>query len=240
MSQLGQKGYLLATASGVAAAAAAATAAQAAPPVPYTWTGFYVGLNAGANWQTWHGSANYTYEGTNYPFYNASDTSVGFIGGGQIGYNWQSGNYVFGVEADISGLTGGSSVDISSGKSASSSIKWLSTVRGRVGTLIDPQDLIYVTGGVAFAEVKTSYHPPAFYGNFAKSQTSTRTGWTAGLGAEHMLSDPHWTVGVEFLYVDFGNHSFTPTNTGYYPEYTKTSHFSNNVAIARLKLNYKW
>src|SRR3974390_1275525 len=109
--------YLLATASGIAAAAAAG-GAQAAdmpmkaapapiPPAAPSWTGFYIGGNLGAAWQQAH-SAGTGYGVTCcptlelFPISN-STTHTGLIGGGQIGYNWQNGSAVYGVEADISG-----------------------------------------------------------------------------------------------------------------------------------------
>jgi outer membrane immunogenic protein len=246
------KGYLLATASGVAAAAAAG-GAQAAdmpvkapvmqPPVA-SWAGWYIGLNAGANWQS--SSNSFGYAGGDLPVTSVHTRSTGFIGGGQIGYNWQAGTFVYGLEGDISGLGGSSNANIGTpfggGKAISNRITWLSTVRGRAGLLIDPTTLAYVTGGLAVGGVKNSFTgTPGFIG-FNKSVSTTRVGWTIGGGVEHMLFDSHWTIGLEGLFVDLGKSSATATaglGPGA-PPGGKTAHFSNQAAIGRVKLNYKF
>src|SRR5207249_5357208 len=124
-------------------------------------------------------------------------SKTGFIGGGQIGYNWQHGNFVFGLEGDISGLGGkntGERQD-ATGYQYSSRISWLSTVRARFGLAVG-DTMAYATAGVAFAGVKNtvSFSPGLDY-----SSTKTRTGWTVGGGVEHMLSR-NWTIGLEALF----------------------------------------
>jgi outer membrane immunogenic protein len=239
------KGYLLATASGVAAVAAAGGAQAAdmplkASPVPVaapSWAGWYIGLNAGANWQ--RSADTFGYAGGDLPVTNVHTKSTGFIGGGQIGYNWQAGNFVYGLEGDISGLGGHSNAAITtpggSGKSISNQITWLSTVRARGGLLIDPTTLAYVTGGLAVGGVKNSFQGSPGLIGFNKSESTTRVGWTIGGGLEHMLNN-HWTVAVEGLFVDLGKSSATTIGPGA----AKTAHFSNQAAIGRLKLNYKF
>jgi outer membrane immunogenic protein len=233
-SAMGRKGYLLATAGSVAAVGATGTA-QAAPPAPPPapiWTGWYVGLNAGMHWQ--HSSDSTT--GGYSPL--ADQTSApGFIGGGQMGYNWQTGNVVFGLEGDIDGLTGtagGSNlVGLPFGNTKgffTNSIHWLSTIRGRVG-LAAGDNFAYVTGGAAFGGVNNAFH--AAPGFLSKSESKTQTGWAAGVGAEHMLMNSHWIVGFEVLYVDLGRSSIF-TSPG------KTTRFSNTTAITRFKLDYKF
>jgi outer membrane immunogenic protein len=252
------RGYLLATASSVAAAAAAAGGAQAAdlgvrkapPPAPVvappSWTGWYVGVHAGANWQM--ADAEYAA-----PFHTGSigaslpgGNTVGFIGGGQIGYNWQfAPTWVLGVEATISGLTGKATAKpeftLTKGNGFSSEINWLATVRGRIGWLMDPDTMFYGTGGVAWGGVKNSANPNGFNNVFCctKSESTTRTGWVAGGGIEHMLGGAwsHWTLGVEVLYVDLGS----STGTGVAADGdTKGTKFHNKAAIGQVKLNYKF
>jgi outer membrane immunogenic protein len=252
------RGYLLATASSVAAAAAAATggaqaadlARKAPPPVPVvappSWTGFYVGVHAGANWQL----ATAEYSGTSHTGSNGASlpggNTVGFIGGGQIGYNWQfAPQWVVGVEGTISGLTGEATAkpefNTNKGNGFSSKIEWLATVRGRIGWLMDPDTLLYGTGGVAWGGVKNSANPNGFGaigGAFTtKSNSTTRTGWVAGGGIEHILGGAwsHWTLGVEVLYVDLGS---STGNTAAEPG--KSTTFHNKAAIGQLKLNYKF
>lgn len=248
------KGFLLATASG----AAAVSGAQAAdlpvkapkvvpPPVPIpTWTGWYVGLHAGAAWQR----AGADYSGRISETSNAaelapivhSNTKTGFIGGGQIGYNWQLGTYVLGLEADGSGLSGTVNAPTIHGKGNAfeGKIRWLSTFRARAGWLITSNALIYATGGLAVGGVKDTFVPNGFAACCTlptKSVSKTKAGWTVGGGLEYMLS-PNWIVGVEGLYVDLGHTTgvdSNPTSNG-----NKTSSFRNTAAIARAKLNYKF
>jgi outer membrane immunogenic protein len=223
-----RKGYLLATAGSVAAVAAAGGAQAADMPVkaPWapteSWAGWYIGLNAGANWQQALNDSD--------SYGSANTNASGFIGGGQIGYNWQNGNGVFGLEADLDGLTGSgkTSAYTPSGKNYSNQIQWLSTVRGRVGLAVG-NTMAYATGGVAIGGVKNSWN-----GIFAgsKSESATRVGWTVGGGVEHMMGS-HFTLGVEALFVDLGQSTIT-NSVG------KTATFSNQAVIGRVKLNYKW
>jgi outer membrane immunogenic protein len=240
-----RKGYLLATVSSVGALTAAGGAQAAdmalkAPPLPppaASWAGWYIGLNAGANWQSSSDSFGY---GAGFETGSAHPRSTGFIGGGQIGYNWQAGNFVYGLEADISGLGGHAGANVPDAKIFSNKITWLSTVRARAGLLIDPSTMAYVTGGLAVGGVHNSLQtqgPPVRAG-FSKSESTTRVGWTVGGGVEHMLSNSHWTVALEGLVADLGPSSTTSvgTTTGT----AKTAHFSNRAVIGRVKLNYKF
>jgi outer membrane immunogenic protein len=239
------RGYLLATASGVAAAAAAggahaadmrlpAKAPYTPPPPVASWAGWYIGANVGAAWQSGTFDQNNFVSGT--PKGRATTHATGFTGGGQIGYNWQSGNFVYGLEADINGIAGTGGATGSAGKQFSNRIRWLSTVRGRAGFAFGGamDYLAYATGGVAFGGVKNSTSEPApSAGCCQKSISKTNVGWAIGGGLEHLLS-PNWIVGIEALYVDLGN------NSGHENGTFKTGNFSNQAVIARVKLNYKW
>jgi outer membrane immunogenic protein len=233
-----KKGYLLATAAGAAVVAAAGGANAADMAMPYkapalepaaaSWTGWYIGANVGAAWE--HSTnSGYGYGGNT----GGSTAHTGLIGGGQIGYNWQQGNFVFGLEGDISGLTGtGTNAQqpygSTEGYNFSNRIDWLSTVRARFGLAVG-DTMVYTTGGLAIGGVKNSYNN---YGA-VYSQSSTRVGWAVGAGVEHMLWNSHWTVGLEGLFVDLGQSSVT----GYAG---KTAKFSNEAVIGRLKVNYKF
>src|SRR3974390_2087038 len=106
MKAMKYKGFLLATAGGLAVAPMAQAADMLVkappPPPPPSWTGWYIGANVGAAWQNMKDNSSYGSRVTHL------DGST-FIGGGQIGYNFQHGNSVFGIEADISGLSSGPS-----------------------------------------------------------------------------------------------------------------------------------
>lgn len=254
---MSRKRYLLATASSVAVAAAggaqaADMAVKSPPPSPTpvaapSWAGFYVGGNIGAAWQKMSADPVSPY-GT-YQVNHGAPTSQNFnnvIGGLEIGYNWQTGTFVYGLEADLSWLSGshsntviggGTNCDVNCG--VSTSMNWLDTVRARAGFALNNNWLLYGTGGVAFAKVQNSFNfgdssALSFVNN--KSVTKTLTGWVAGGGIEYMIS-PHVIVGGEVLYVGLPSTSVVQNNPG---NQTKTTTFKNNLVIGRLKMDYKF
>jgi outer membrane immunogenic protein len=240
------KGFLLATASGIALAPAANAAdlpakapAYVPPPAPVSWTGFYLGLNLGANWQL--NEAAYGPIGGEVGSLPAGN-SVGFIGGGQIGYNWQVGpSWVLGIEGSISGLTGtgtaGAEFNVDKGNGFESKINWIATIRGRAGWLMHPDTMLYLTGGGAWAHIKASANPNGFLsdttGFTTKTLSKTKSGWVFGGGMEHRFT-PNWSVGIEALYHNFGH------STGYNIDASKSTVFKHEVVSATVKLNYKW
>ena len=211
-------GFLIATSAGFAAAAAAVPGAQAADmPIKApryiepaaSWAGWYIGAHAGAAWQQAQSVD-----------YGLSFSKTTFIGGGQIGYNWQHGNFVFGLESDISGIAGKNTLG---SYEFESSIRWLSTTRARFGLAVG-DTMAYMTAGLAVGGVKNS-----FAGEY--SQTKTKVGWTVGGGVEHMLNR-NWTIGLEGLFVDLGRSNLNVKTTNL--------RFQNTAVIGRLKLNYKF
>ena len=175
---------------------AAASAADIRPPPPpvtkapvvvpaYNWTGFYLGINGG------YGFGRSKWDGL-----PASFNANGGVAGGQIGYNWQFGQFVYGLEGDgdWTNLRGTAN---RAGCSLECQTKndFLATARGRVGFAAD-RVLPYVTGGLAVGDIKATV--PGFPG-FDK----TNPGWTAGGGLEIALTG-NWTAKAEYLYVDLG------------------------------------
>jgi outer membrane immunogenic protein len=239
-----KKGFLVATSAGFAAAAApGAQAADMPLKAPSmvapaaSWAGWYIGVHAGANWQQAHSTSSADIYGAG----SFTTTGTGFIGGGQLGYNWQHGNFVFGIEGDGSWLSGKGSVNQGTGtppySAISNSIQWLSTIRGRFGLAVG-DTMAYATAGFAFGGVKNSLSYGA--GSAIYSESKTRTGWAVGGGVEHMLNR-NWTIGLEGLFVDLGRSSaFGLTGGGVNPSTTKSTKFSNQAVIGRLKLNYKF
>jgi outer membrane immunogenic protein len=231
------KGFLLATAGGIAmvpGAQAADMQLKAPVMVPVaSWTGWYIGAHAGAAWQNMN--ANNTYGEASVMHIDGSS----FMGGGQIGYNWQHGNAVFGLEGDISGFSRGPSYapafPFVSSKSISTKTNWLSTVRARMGLAV-ADTMVYATGGLAIGSVTNSQNVDG--SPFAtKSETKTKVGWAIGGGIEHMW-DQHWTIGLEGLFVDLGSSTVTLTPVG--AATTKSTTFRNQFVIGRAKLNYKF
>jgi outer membrane immunogenic protein len=154
----------------------------------------------------------------------------GFIGGGQVGYNWVSGRFLAGLEADIQGISNTTAAGtlantavvvgtpIVSSQIGSMSTSDLGTVRGRVGLLADPKWLLYVTGGLAYGNVSatnilTQTGTNGFIGAGTASSTDTRSGWTAGGGVEWMIA-PMWSVKAEYLHYDLGSVRFVNGVTG--------------------------
>jgi outer membrane immunogenic protein len=201
-------------------------------PIPFTWTGFYIGASAGII------SQNTTATDTSGAFFTAGDTygvpgNSGLIGI-NIGYNYQfAPNWVIGIEADFawSGLSNTGSVADGGFPSASSKLNSLGTVRGRIGYAFD-RALLYATGGFAYGHVQNALNDvfdPAFGG----STSSTQTGWTAGGGLEYAFTN-NWTARVEALYVDLGTSTSGVNNSGC------TFGFKNRYTLGRLGLNYKF
>ena len=159
------------------------------PPLPlYSWSGLYIGVHAGYGWS----DLDWTAGGT-----TVGDSGAGWVGGGQIGYNWQRGALVFGVEADISGSgLDGSITCPNSADACGHDVNWLASVRGRLGvTGNNNRTLFYATAGGAWADVDyTATGRPGF--------SDTHFGWVAGGGIEHMLT-PNWSARIEYLYYGF-------------------------------------
>jgi outer membrane immunogenic protein len=177
--------------AGAAQAADMPVKAPVAPlyAAPFNWTGFYIGAHVGAGWST----KEWSEEGLVFLNYNLN----GFLGGGQLGYNWQSGWAVFGVEADASWT------DIRGSQSGfTSKIDALGTITGRFGGAVD-HALVYVKGGGAWAHDKHEIHD-----NLDLSASKTIWGWTIGTGVEYAFA-PNWSGKVEYNFLDFGKQTFT-------------------------------
>jgi len=179
-----------------ALAAAADLPSRTYAPAPvyaapmFTWTGFYVGVNAG------YGGDKNTYSINGFGNI-ASITSGGFIGGGQIGYNYQflGTSIVAGLEADIQGTGIEGKVTVL-GFGLGTKLDYLGTVRARLGYAFADRALFYVTGGLAYGKVNTNVLNLISFGG-------TNTGWTAGAGVEYALTQ-NWSIKTEYLYVDLG------------------------------------
>jgi outer membrane immunogenic protein len=253
-----------------------------APAPMMTWAGFYVGLNAGYGWSagstqigivpaffapTWNTELAASSVLASSPL-NGGKTG-GFIGGGQVGWNWQSGALVAGLETDIQwvnsnksgGFAGGALVPVNfpgelivSNSTGSSRLQWLGTFRGRLGYSITPNLLAYGTGGLAYGGVSSSASVfqqnqpfvPAFFST--GSSSSTRLGYTVGGGAEWMFAQ-NWSAKLEYLYYDLGS---TTTNMtpltfvqgGLALRYTSLpsyqSSYKGHIVRAGLNYHFNW
>jgi outer membrane immunogenic protein len=151
---------------------------------PWNWTGFYVGINGGYGF----GTSNWTSVGATTGDFNVN----GALAGGTIGYNLQTGLWVWGLEGDIdaSWIKGTNATICCETKNS-----WFATARGRIGYAFD-RWMPFITGGAAFGDVKMT---PVGFG----SETDTRFGWTAGGGLEYAFQGA-WSAKVEYLYADLG------------------------------------
>jgi outer membrane immunogenic protein len=205
------------------AAVAANSSALAAPPM-YSWTGCYIGANAGYSWgRAWVDSSVPGLAALGAP--SAFSTSLnpnGFIGGGQVGCNWQNGNAVWGLETDFQGSaqkdSQSSSLPFNDGEGTATlsqqidvKLRWFGTARARAGVLVVPTILLYGTGGLAYGNVSLTDTISIISANLGNStttfsQSTTRAGWTLGFGFEGMFPNaPRWTWKVEYLHLDLGS-----------------------------------
>jgi outer membrane immunogenic protein len=273
MKKVSLGGFVVAMliATPVLAADMAVKAPATAPVVmPFNWTGFYVGGNAGYAWADPFITSNFSCTAVpgcpvNVPL-NLLNVAVGatgplsakgFTGGVQAGYNWQNGSMLFGVEADINAFSvkGSRSAAIASttstsifNPSTSISTDWLSTLRGRAGFVVAPAVLLYATGGLAVAKATlsntyTTTNDPADVAAGASSTSKTLVGWTVGGGVEWALSR-NWSVKGEYLYADLGSISAATAVTQVAspsPNILATStHLRTNIARAGINYKFDW
>jgi outer membrane immunogenic protein len=230
------KRYLLSACAGLVTAAAMAAPSFAADlPRPaykapvyvapaFTWTGFYLGINGGYAWG--HSDWN------NGPMGNIALNAKGGMVGGTLGYNLQTGNFVFGLEGDLdaswakgSSQAGAGGTVCSGPNGCETRNSWFGTARGRVGWAWD-RFLPYITGGAAFGNIKATP-------NAGGSTDKTKLGWTVGAGVEWAFSGA-WSAKLEYLYADLGHITCGADVCGVD---TTVSYKTN---IGRLGVNYRF
>jgi len=241
---------------------------QTIAPVPecdFSWTGFYVGANFGYGW----GNADTDFDPLPdaATFFDLVPQSLdpdpdGFIGGGQVGFNWQWNKWlVLGIESDFQGTdmegdeSRGPLTDITgtvlnpdSFIAAHERMQWFGSTRGRIGISPACRWLIYATGGVAYGNIDysatTNYGAPsAIFSTYPTSFTETEVGWTAGAGIEFAIGH-HWTVKAEYLYYDLGDEDSTINQrTGGVPQgppFFVHYNFETTGNMVRGGLNFKF
>jgi len=238
-------------------------------PPPFTWTGFYVGVNAGGVWSS--GSRNATLVAPGQDIFlsgyfpgGIGNNQSGFIGGGQVGYNWQTGAFVLGVETDFDGTSLGKTFNYASAPFAGSGVPtgllgdslyvhakanldWLGTARARVGFVATPDNrlMIYGTGGFAYAGGSSSFNLyDATQGAYwTGNPSSSRTGWTIGGGVEYAITN-NITLKGEYLYVDLGSQNITTAGNALafaaFPGVYGTAKINYDASIFRAGVNYKF
>ncbi|MBD2745802.1 porin family protein [Microvirga sp. BT688] len=250
--------------------AAAADLPYSAQPVPgpavrvastsFSWTGFYAGVNGGYGWSHEDNLSVSSDEGFffNNPAFEGFHHSDGdgFAGGAQIGYNYQLGSFLVGLEADVNyaDLESAASGSLDQGFTvesldARSKLDWFGTVRARVGFIPVNRVLVYATGGLAYGSVEVSAVDTATYNRLGRpgdvwtgNTSDTKFGWTIGAGAEYALTD-NLILRGEALYVDLGKTEVTGTYTGDFDalaEDTFVATSDTKFTVVRAGLNYKF
>jgi outer membrane immunogenic protein len=241
------------------AAEVMAPVSDKAMPVPqFNWTGFYLGGNAGWGSIEDRGvpfclTPAGAWQGPGCDFVPGGLVKGnGFIGGGQIGYNWQAARMVLGLETDFQGsmLEGSTNVPGpftiiglgSSGPGASftadEKISWIGTFRGRFGVAFD-RALIYATGGFAYGAVGVdqAHNFPAF--RYTSSSSGTLNGWTFGGGLEWAFAG-NWSSKIEGLYYDLGTISTVAGAAPLVTGFVDGKNFDARGAIIRAGLNWRF
>lgn len=235
---------------GVCSAHAADLAARPytkAPPMMvepvYNWTGFYIGADAGYGWgrdrhtDLTPGGGFWTDGITNGDAQTISPK--GAVYGGQIGYNWQFSNWVFGLEGQFNGADikrTEASIFFPATDSLRSKIDFYTTVTGRIGYAFNNW-LPYIKGGYAGAQLKTTNFD--IFGD-SLNHSQWQSGFVVGGGLEYAFAG-NWIVGVEYNYMDFGRKNFTGVDSPV-GIFAGTESFKDHLTISTVtgRISYKF
>jgi outer membrane immunogenic protein len=191
------------------------------PVVPaWAWSGCYVGLNVGYANARFRKSDVVRITPNPVTFADFDFDDDGAAGGAQIGCNWQTGQTVFGIETDIqvtsiearryfdNAFFNVPDPDLDT--EVRSSLRYFGTVRGRLGWTVTPTTLLYVTGGFAYGQDRSSLNFPTAAGaptTFYASDSQTHFGYAVGVGAEAKIAQ-NFTAKIEYLYADLGSKEY--------------------------------
>jgi outer membrane immunogenic protein len=193
----------------------------------YNWTGFYIGAHGGGGF----GEKCFTLLGVGGGADGCHDTD-GWLAGGQLGFNYQAGQFVFGLEfsgswADINGTH---NALLNPGDTYSTDVNTILLFTGRVGMTFD-RLLLYVTGGGAWVRDEFNYSSPGIGTAITKQN---RTGWTVGAGVEYGLS-PNWSIAAQYNFIDLGDKDVT-----FGAPIGLTSTAEQDIHLATVRLNYRF
>jgi outer membrane immunogenic protein len=250
---------LLASGTAFAADLGGPPPAPVPPPPIFTWTGFYIGADIGGIWTTDKLTETTTFFSPPLTG-SASLDGSGVIGGLHAGYNWQAGSWVYGLEGDFQATSlkttstcliqdagvGNPSPGacfaqangaVYTGYNFSTELPWQGSVRGRLGYAFG-NALLYATGGVAFADIRTTY--TTFGGSTPGSESfdQTRAGLTVGAGLEYALS-ANLSARVEYRFSDFGTLTNPITSGGAFWNHYMDSHSVQENAVL-FGISYKF
>lgn len=214
-----------------------APAYQAQPPVAYSWTGFYVGGHLGAGWSTNEWRLFDSFGAPAAGLGLGSGSASGFLGGAQIGANYQFDVVVIGVEGDFSWANvSGQTCDALTGLfQCNTKADRLATIVGRLGIAAD-RALVYVKGGAAWVHNTHGVTIISGPNVFEPTTSISKWGWTAGAGVEYALIR-NWSVKLEYDFMDFGT-SRVVFNVP--PATTVTNEVKQRVHALKVGWNYKF
>src|SRR5580692_2170256 len=215
--------------------------AKAPPTVAsvYDWTGVYVGAFGGGGFGN-HNVNNSTGSAVPFADFSANYSSQGGLAGGEVGYNWQSGNYVVGVESDLfwSGIQGNDSSQIANGSFTgvggavdADNWRWGGTLRVRGGFTVD-RWLMFFTGGYAFGEIQHTNTPVG--GGPVDQFNVTANGLTAGAGFAYAITN-NISAKFEYRYYNFMGYNRSNPPNGAIPYTTETTY-----SVVTLGIDYKF
>jgi len=236
--------------------------AKPAPPPPssgYSWTGFYVGVNVGygtGNADTFINPLPTPAIFVNLKQQTLSPDPSGPLGGAQMGYNWQKGHFVLGVEGDIDAASidgtfvqspiiqnnGTPFPGTGNNLTVHQRTDAISTVRPRIGFVLGSRILVYGTGGLAIAHVgytaNTDFRPigtESYPANFSKTKTAV----IYGGGAEFSIGG-NWTAKGEYLLYDAGSESFVANPALPLPPFQVAYTWQTKANLFRFGVNYRF
>ena len=214
----------------------------APPPIyvapPFSWTGFYLGANIGGTW----GRRNVTDSLFGLSLSNSVNNNGAFIGGGQLGFNYQFGNFVLGIEADVDGVAttnspGTGVVGPAFGTiQVTSNNRWIATLAGRFGVTNDTW-LFYGKAGGGWAGFDDlTITNTVTNARITGLTNNSNSGWLVGAGIEWALA-PNWSVKIEYDYLGLNSRTFTaPAGTFLAGDTFSTS--NPNVQMVKVGANY--
>ncbi len=181
------------------------------PAAGFNWSGFYIGAHVGGTWGTTESEINsisvpglFALAGFTLPV--SSHAFNGFIGGGQIGWNWQSGIVVFGVEGELSATNAKGTAPCLVVLSCKTEQNWMATAAGRLG-LADGRTLYYAKGGAAWSHNTYSANLNLLVG-LNTEVSDNRWGWLVGAGIEHAFAGTGLSMKLEYDFVDYGKRDY--------------------------------
>jgi outer membrane immunogenic protein len=210
-------------------------------PSAYSWSGCYLGIEGGGSWgQSQHFSNDFTRQPTLVGLAQTAgiDPSGGLFGG-TAGCNYQFGNWVVGLEDDLSWTnnrgTANGIAPFNTTDTFQTSQSWLGTFRGRLGFAWD-RWFFYGTGGAAVSNQGIQLCDPVAG---CANQSQTVAGWTAGGGIEYAFFHT-WSLKLEYLHVDLGTHTYAESVLPGFVFATRNVNLTNDIVRAGINYKFDW